>query len=89
MQTPDAQEKRKTSLKSIQHQQGSKNSQYGTMWITNGESNRKIKVDGQIPEGFRKGRSVGEWRNLVDATGLSPVGEIHEGSSPSSPTKQC
>ena len=32
------------------------NSQFGTMWITDGESSRKIKRDGAIPEGWRKGR---------------------------------
>lgn len=36
---------------------GSKNSQFGTMWITNGKENKKIKknVD-TIPEGWYKGR---------------------------------
>ena len=34
---------------------GEKNSQYGTMWITNGTINRKIKKNDEIPEGFRKG----------------------------------
>jgi hypothetical protein len=33
-----------------------KNSQYGTMWITNGESNRKVKKDSLLPEGWKKGR---------------------------------
>ena len=37
---------------------GSKNSQYGTMWITNDEVNKKIKKDQPIPEGFRKGRKI-------------------------------
>ena len=36
---------------------GSKNSQYGTMWITNGSENKKIKKDLDIiPEGWYKGR---------------------------------
>jgi hypothetical protein len=34
--TPEAIEKKKKKLKEIKHQQGEKNSQYGTMWITNG-----------------------------------------------------
>ena len=55
-QSDEAKKKRKETLSKTGHQQGSKNSQYGTMWITNGESNRKIKADVQIPEGFRKGR---------------------------------
>ena len=38
-------------------QSGSKNSQYGTMWITNGIENKKIKKDIDIiPEGWYKGR---------------------------------
>lgn len=35
---------------------GEKNSQFGTMWITNGKENRKIKKDETIPEGWSKGR---------------------------------
>jgi hypothetical protein len=36
---------------------GSKNSQFGTIWITNGQENKKIKKDVDIiPEGWYKGR---------------------------------
>lgn len=36
---------------------GSNNPQYGTMWITNGEQNKKITKDvDPIPEGWYKGR---------------------------------
>jgi len=35
-----------------------KNSQYGTMWITDGTENTKIKKNESIPEGWRKGRIV-------------------------------
>ena len=36
---------------------GSSNSQFGTMWITNGQENKKIKKDVDvIPEGWYKGR---------------------------------
>ena len=38
------------------HQRGSKNSQYGTMWITNGIQNKKIKKEQNIPQGWKKGR---------------------------------
>ena len=38
------------------HQMGIKNSQYGTMWVTNGSVNLKIKNDKPIPMGFKKGR---------------------------------
>jgi hypothetical protein len=38
---------------------GNKNSQFGTMWITNGQENKKIKKDIDfIPEGWHKGRSI-------------------------------
>lgn len=38
---------------------GEKNSQYGTMWITNGTENKKIKKDvDAIPEGWHKGRTT-------------------------------
>ena len=48
--------KRKKTLKEINHQQGDKNSQAGTMWITNGLKNKKIKKTNLLPRGFRKGR---------------------------------
>jgi len=35
---------------------GEKNSQHGTMWITNGIENKKIKKIDNIPEGWYKGR---------------------------------
>jgi group I intron endonuclease len=35
---------------------GSKNSQFGTMWITDGQTNRKIKKIDIIPEEWYKGR---------------------------------
>jgi len=37
---------------------GKNNSQYGTMWITNGTKNRKIKKDLTIPDGWYKGRVI-------------------------------
>jgi hypothetical protein len=39
-------------------QLGSRNSQYGSMWITNGIFNKKIDKESLIPEGFEKGRTV-------------------------------
>lgn len=41
------------------HQQGSKNSQFGTCWITNGQENKKIKkeeLDKWLELGYNKGR---------------------------------
>jgi hypothetical protein len=57
-QTVEARIKAKETYKEIQHQQGSKNSQYGTMWITNGIDNKKIKSTDVIPKGWNKGRKV-------------------------------
>lgn len=51
-------QKRKETMKKNDHSKGNKNSQYGTMWITNEISNRKIKKDDVIPEGWRKGRVI-------------------------------
>lgn len=42
----------------IGHQQGKKNSQFGTMWITDGVNNRKIKKNDLVPEGYWKGRTL-------------------------------
>ena len=39
-----------------QSQKGSGNSQYGTIWITDGTNNRKIKSDDTIPNGWKRGR---------------------------------
>lgn len=35
---------------------GENNSQYGTMWITNDITNKKIKKTDEIPDGWRRGR---------------------------------
>lgn len=48
--------KRQMALSAIGKQDKEKNSQFGTMWITNGTENKKIKKDDIIPEGWRKGR---------------------------------
>lgn len=39
-------------------QKGTKNSQHGTMWITNGAESKKITKNELIPEGWLKGRKV-------------------------------
>lgn len=37
---------------------GATNSQHGTMWITNGSENRKVRRDQPIPDGFSPGRKI-------------------------------
>jgi len=50
--------KQKIGKASSQHQTGSKNSQYGTCWITNGLENKKIKKTESIPDGWVLGRKI-------------------------------
>jgi hypothetical protein len=38
-------------------QSGSANSQFGSQWITNGEQNKKIKMMGIVPSGWKLGRT--------------------------------
>jgi hypothetical protein len=51
-------QKRKESFQKIGHQQETKNSMYGTMWITNGtkEGSYRIRKNEAIPSGYRRGR---------------------------------
>jgi len=61
-QSPEAIENQKTALAKIKHQQGKRNSQHGTMWITNGKENKKIKkkdLKKWILLGYYKGRING------------------------------
>ena len=37
---------------------GHKNSQFGTMWITNGQDSRKIKKEDNIPDNWYRGRKM-------------------------------
>ena len=57
--TNEAISKRKSTFASMSHQQGVNNSQFGTIWITNGITNKKISKHAEIPDGFRKGRTIG------------------------------
>jgi len=63
-QSPTARAKQKQAYKEIQHQQGNKNSSFGTMWITNDAENKKIKKTDSIPAGYRKGRLCNTKSNL-------------------------
>ena len=57
-QSEKARLKRITSMQINGHSQGDKNSQFGTVWVTNGERNIKIKKDSILPKGFSKGRTI-------------------------------
>ena len=48
--------KKKIGLANSKHQKGKGNSQYGTMWITDGTNNQKIKKTDTIPGGWNRGR---------------------------------
>lgn len=57
----ETKEKLKKTFKERQHQQGEKNSQYGTCWIHNNKENKKIKKDeleSYLSEGWIKGRKM-------------------------------
>lgn len=59
MNSIDAITKKKNTFSKISHQQGDKNSQFGTMWVTNGETNLKIRreeIDKYQNLGYYKGR---------------------------------
>lgn len=52
----EAREKRKLTMAANSHSKGEKNSQFGSMWITNDIENKKVKKDSEIPSGYRRGR---------------------------------
>ncbi len=54
--SPEAISKKLKTYSAIKHQQGFRNSQFGSMWITNGYDCKTIKKESIIPEGWYKGR---------------------------------
>lgn len=56
--SPESRKKQKETLAKINHQQGVKNSQYGTKWITDGTKKGSYKINKKdtIPNGYRMGR---------------------------------
>lgn len=55
---PEAIAKKKETMAQNKHSQGKNNSQFGSMWITNGTDNKKISKDSNIPEGYYRGRKI-------------------------------
>lgn len=47
-------------------QKGMLNSQYGTMWITNGKESKKIKKNDVIPEGWYSGKYTGVSKEMIN-----------------------
>lgn len=58
MNTQSAIDKKISTFSKIRHQVGEKNSQHGTMWITNGIESRKIHKTDSIPSGWSPGRKI-------------------------------
>tara|TARA_R100001377_G_C3156293_1_gene98121 strand:+ start:83 stop:733 length:651 start_codon:yes stop_codon:yes gene_type:complete len=56
--TESTKEKMSNTHKKNGHQVGTKNSQYGKMWITNGNQSTRIVKNNPIPEGWYKGRVI-------------------------------
>jgi hypothetical protein len=52
----DSRRKRLETFFNHSHQQGERNNQYGTMWITNGHESVKIRKNDPVPDGWWKGR---------------------------------
>ena len=50
--------KQRIGKKNSINQSGPKNSQFGSMWVTNGIENKKIKLLDPIPSGWVKGRKL-------------------------------
>ena len=58
--THTTESKKKISASNKGRGAGENNSQAGTMWITNGADSKKISKDAVIPEGWYKGRKIGQ-----------------------------
>jgi len=50
--------KLKIGMANVENHKGSKNSQYGTMWITTGTENKLIKKTDIVPDGWNPGRKI-------------------------------
>lgn len=56
--THNANIKRKNTMQLSGHSKGSKNSQFETMWITNGKENQKVSITKLLEQGWHKGRTI-------------------------------
>ena len=50
--------KSRIGASNAKHQKGSGNSNYGNMWVTNGNESKLIKKNDAIPDGWKKGRKI-------------------------------
>jgi hypothetical protein len=57
-QSTSAKQKRNLTFREIKHQQGENNSQFGKIWITNGNESKIVEKTLPIPYGWRKGRVI-------------------------------
>jgi hypothetical protein len=57
-QAPRARRKRAKTLARIKHAQGNRNSQYGTVWITDGVQSKKLPYSATVPAGWELGRTI-------------------------------
>ena len=56
--SPEAILKKQATWEKTGRSKKEKNSQFGTMWITNNQENKKIKNSEPIPDGWRRGRYI-------------------------------
>jgi hypothetical protein len=56
--SPEAKAKQKLMFDKIGHQQGTKNSQYGTFWITDGVDSIRVRSENDILKGWYRGRKM-------------------------------
>ena len=77
----------KQSKEIVLKKTGEKNGSFNSFWITNGIENKRIK-DMEIPEGWRKGRTMIGYRKYKNINtgeeGLFPINEVPNNFIPSS-----
>lgn len=79
--TKDSRIKMHETHKKNGHQQGEKNSSYGTCWITKNEENKKIKkseLSQYISNGWKLGRYISEVKRKTDVLDSNKVAELYK-----------